>query len=90
MCRNIRTLYNFAPLATEEDVRAAAIQYVRKISGFTEPSEVNTKVFNKAVEEISLSSMGLITSMKTSASPKNREVEAEKARERNRRRFGHK
>ncbi len=90
MCRNIRTLYNFAPPATEEDVRAAAIQYVRKISGFTKPSEVNTQVFNKAVEEISLSSMGLITSLKTSASPKNREVEAEKARERNRRRFGHK
>jgi len=90
MCRNIRTLYNFAPPATEEDVRAAAIQYVRKISGFIKPSEVNTQVFNKAVEEISLSSMGLITSLKTSASPKNREVEAEKARERNRRRFGHK
>lgn len=90
MCRNIKTLYNFEPSATNEEIRAASIQYVRKISGFTKPSEINTQVFNKAIEEISLSSKNLIASLETNASPKNREVEAEKARERNRKRFGNK
>jgi len=90
MCRNIKTLYNFEPVATDEEIRAAALQYVRKISGFTKPSEVNTKVFEKAIDDIFLSSRSLMGSLKTNAAPKNREAEAAKARERNRRRFGNK
>jgi hypothetical protein len=88
MCRNIRTLYNFEPSATEEEVRAAALQYVRKISGFTNPSTANENAFLSAVEDVTAISMTLIGSLETSAAPKNREVEAAKAKERARRRFG--
>ena len=88
MCRNIRTLYNFKPPATDEEIDAAAVQFVRKISGFTKPSMANTVVFDEAVDEISSASRKLLASLTTKAPPKDREVEAAKARERNRRRFG--
>ena len=87
MCRNIRTLYNFEPPATSDEIHAAATQYVRKISGYSKPSAVNSKVFEKAVKEIAKSSKKLLDSLETGAMPKDREVEAEKARERNRKRF---
>ncbi|NNE98889.1 MAG: DUF2277 domain-containing protein [Pyrinomonadaceae bacterium] len=87
MCRNIKTLYNFEPPATADEVQAATIQYVRKISGFSKPSVVNGPAFEKAIKEISVSSQKLLDSLKTNAPPKNREIEAEKARKRNRRRF---
>lgn len=88
MCRNIKQLYNFEPIATEEEIRAAAMQFVRKLSGFNKPSAVNEKVFDLAVEEISAASKKLLESLETSATPKNRAVESEKARERNKIRFG--
>ncbi len=88
MCRNIRTLYNFDPPATDDEVRAAALQYVRKISGFTKPSQVNEAAFERAVDEIARVSEELLSSLKTIAPPKNREVEAAKARERAALRFG--
>jgi hypothetical protein len=87
MCRNIRPLYNFAPPATEEEIRAAALQYVRKISGFTRPSAANEVAFNLAVDEIAKASATLLGALVTSASPKDRETEAAKARERSVRRF---
>ncbi|WP_320669569.1 DUF2277 domain-containing protein [Patulibacter defluvii] len=87
MCRNIRTLYNFEPPATEDEVRAAAIQYVRKISGFTKPSQANAEVFERAIDEVAAVSQRLLDGLVTSAPPKDREVEAEKARERSRHRF---
>ncbi len=87
MCRNIKTLYNFDPPATEEEVRAAALQYVRKISGFTKPSQANQAVFDKAVEEVARLSGELLDSLVTTAPPKNREEEAAKARARAARRF---
>ena len=90
MCRNIKTLYNYEPPATDREIKAAAIQYVRKISGFTKPSEVNTQAFNNTIKEISIASKKLIESLETKAPTKNRELEEEKARERNRRRFGSK
>ncbi len=79
MCRNIRTLYNFEPPASEEEVRAAALQFVRKISGFAKPSAANEKAFNRAVDEVVKASSALLRSLVTSASPKNREAEAAKA-----------
>ena len=82
MCRNIRPLYNFEPAATDDEVRAAALQYVRKISGFTKPSKVNEEAFNRAVEEVAHVSMHLLQDLETNAPPKDREVEAAKARER--------
>lgn len=88
MCRNIRQLHNFAPPATEDEIEAAAIQFVRKISGFIKPSTVNSEAFNAAIAEITLSSKKLLDELKTNAPPKNREIELEKARERNRKRFG--
>jgi hypothetical protein len=88
MCRNIRTLYNFDPPATDDEVRAAALQYVRKISGFTKPSQVNEAAFERAVDEIARVSEELLSSLKTTAPPKDREVEAMKARERAALRFG--
>ena len=88
MCRNIKTLYNFAPPATEEEVRAAAIQFVRKISGFTKPSQVNQGAFDDAVEEITATSQRLLETLVTTATPKDREEEAEKRRARSRARFG--
>ncbi len=87
MCRNIRTLYNFEPEATDEEVRAASLQYVRKISGFNKPSKVNQEAFDLAVEEIAAVSTRLLTSLETSAPPKDREIEAEKRRARSAKRF---
>ena len=82
MCRNIRTLYNFEPPATEEEVRAAALQYVRKISGFTKPSRANEETFARAIDEVTAASIRLLSALHTSAPPKNREAEAAKARAR--------
>ena len=82
MCRNIRPLYNFQPPATEEEVRAAALQYVRKISGYNKPSQANAEAFDRAVEAVSLASSQLLAALETNAAPKDREVEAEKARAR--------
>ena len=90
MCRNIKTLYNFEPPATDNEIRAATIQYVRKISGFSKPSVANNEAFELAITEITASSTKLLESLVTSATPKNREVEAEKARARNNLRFGNK
>jgi len=87
MCRNIRTLYNFEPPATHEEVQAAALQYVRKISGFTKPSKVNEEAFNRAVAEIAHVSMHLLSDLETTAPPKDREVEAAKARARSAARY---
>jgi hypothetical protein len=87
MCRNIRTLYNFEPPATEEEVESAALQYVRKISGFTKPSHANEEAFARAVDEVAEVSSRLLASLVTSAAPKDREVEAAKAAERARQRF---
>jgi hypothetical protein len=87
MCRNIRTLYNFEPAATEDEVRAAALQYVRKISGFTKPSQANEEAFNRAVEQVAHASMHLLADLSTNAPPKDREVEAAKARERAQKRY---
>jgi hypothetical protein len=88
MCRNIKILFNFEPPATETEVRDAAIQFVRKLSGFTKPSQANEAVFNAAVEEVAAAARKLLASMHTNAAPRDREVEAEKARERSRVRFG--
>jgi hypothetical protein len=82
MCRNIRTLYNFEPAATDEEVRAAALQYVRKISGFTKPSAANTEAFDRAVEQVAHISQHLLNDLVTNAPPKDREVEAAKAKAR--------
>lgn len=87
MCRNIRTLYNFDPPATEDEVRAAALQYVRKISGFTKPSQANAEAFEHAVDEVAAVSRRLLASLSTSAPPKDREIEAAKKRERAARRY---
>ena len=82
MCRNIRTLHNFEPAATEEEVRAAALQYVRKISGTSKPSQANAEVFDRAVEDVAAISRRLLSELVTSAPPKDREIEAAKARAR--------
>ena len=82
MCRNIRTLYNFEPPATDDEVRAAALQYVRKISGFTKPSQANEEAFQRAVDEVTAVSARLLGELETKAPPKDRDVEAEKARAR--------
>jgi hypothetical protein len=80
MCRNIRTLHNFAPPATEEEVRAASLQYVRKVSGSAKPSQANTEAFDRAVDEIAAATSKLLDSLVTSAPPKDREIEAAKRR----------
>lgn len=82
MCRNIRSLFNFEPPATEDEIRASALQYVRKVSGFTRPSKGNEAAFEQAVEEVSAAAQRLLQSLETIAPPKNREVEAAKARAR--------
>ena len=82
MCRNIRTLYNFEPPASDEEVRAAALQYVRKISGFTKPSAANQEAFDRAVERVAHVSQHLLEELVTNAAPKDREVEAAKAKAR--------
>jgi hypothetical protein len=87
MCRNIRSLYNFDPPATDEEVRSAALQYVRKISGFTKPSKANEKAFEEAVDAVAEVSSRLLGQLVTSAPPKDREVEAAKARARAEQRF---
>ena len=87
MCRNIQTLFNFEPEATDEEVRDAALQYVRKISGFTKPSRANEEAFDRAVDEVSAATRRLVDSLVTTASPKDREVEAERRRARSAARF---
>jgi hypothetical protein len=87
MCRNIRTLHNFEPPATEEEVRGAALQYVRKISGFAKPSQANTAAFERAVDEVAEASARLLSQLVTAAPPKDREAEAAKRRERSAQRF---
>lgn len=88
MCRNIRPLFNFEPPATDEEVHAAALQFVRKVSGTRTPRGSNQRVFEDAVEEIAAITRKLVDSLETSAAPKNREIEAEKAKARSIRRFG--
>lgn len=87
MCRNIKTLFNFDPPASEAEIRASALQFVRKLSGFAKPSKVNEAAFNRAVVEVTAAAQRLIFSLETSGAPRNREVEAEKAKERARARF---
>lgn len=87
MCRNIQTLYNFEPSATDEEVRDAALQYVRKISGFNKPSVANAEVFERAVDEVAEASSSLLRALVTSAPPKNREEEAAKRKARSAQRF---
>jgi len=87
MCRNIRTLFNFEPPATEEEIRASALQFVRKLSGFAQPSRANEAAFARAVEEVTDSARRLLDSLQTASPAKNREVEAMKARERAKERF---
>ncbi len=88
MCRNIKRLHNFAPPATPEEIGASALQYVRKLSGMTKPSAANQKAFDKAVAEITEVTSRLLDGLVTNAPPRDREIEAERARERNRKRFG--
>jgi hypothetical protein len=87
MCRNIHTLFNFEPPATEDEVRAASLQYVRKISGFTKPSQANEESFARAVDEVAEASQRLLDALVTTAEPKDREVEAERARARAAKRY---
>ena len=87
MCRNIHTLYNYEPPATNEEIHDASLQYVRKISGFTKPSQANEEAFTRAVEEVADVSKRLLEQLVTTAAPKNREVEAERARARATKRF---
>jgi hypothetical protein len=87
MCRNIKTLANFEPPATEEEIRASALQFVRKLSGTTRPSRANLVAFDRAVEEVTAAAIKLIGTLTTSAQPRNREIEAQKAQERARERF---
>lgn len=88
MCRNIKTLFNFDPPATDEEIHAASLQFVRKLSGFQKPSKVNEVAFNKAIEEVAAAASTLMTSLKTEAKPHNREEEAAKAHARALKRFG--
>lgn len=88
MCRNIRTLHNFEPPADEDEIQAAALQYVRKISGATRPSKANAEAFERAVEEVAAATHRLLDSLVTHAPPRDREVEAARARERAAKRFG--
>jgi hypothetical protein len=88
MCRNIKMLFNFDPPVTDEEVRAASLQYVRKISGFSKPSKANEAAFNAAIEEVASASIRLLRSLETNAPPRNREEEAAKAKARGAARFG--
>lgn len=88
MCRSIKTLFNFEPPATEEEIRASALQFVRKLSGFNQPSQANAAAFDRAVEEVADAARRLLTSLHTAAPARDRAVEAEKARERAKVRFG--
>lgn len=87
MCRNIRTLFNFDPPATEEEIRAASLQFVRKLSGFTRPSQANAEAFDLAVDEVTEAAGRLLASLQTNAPTRDRTIEADKARERSRQRF---
>ncbi|QYR24301.1 DUF2277 domain-containing protein [Paenibacillus sp. sptzw28] len=88
MCRNIKTLFNFDPPATEDEIQAAALQFVRKLSGFNEPSKANEEAFHRAIREVTDVARNLLDSLVTNAGPRSREVEIERARARNARRFG--
>jgi len=88
MCRNIKTLFNFAPPATDEEIRAAALQFVRKLSGMNRPSHANEAVFTRAVDDVTMAAHRLVASLVTTSSPRDREVEAERARARSAARFG--
>jgi hypothetical protein len=88
MCRNIRPLFNFEPPATEAEIRASALQFVRKVSGFAKPSQANAEAFERAVDEVAEAARMLILSLHSAAPPRDRETEAQKARERSRLRFG--
>jgi hypothetical protein len=88
MCRSIKTLYNFEPPASEDEIRAASLQFVRKLSGFNKPSRANAAAFDAAVDSVTRVAQELLGSLETHASPRNREVEAEKARARAAKRFG--
>ncbi|MGJ5178427.1 DUF2277 domain-containing protein [Bradyrhizobium oligotrophicum] len=88
MCRNIKTLFNFEPPATEAEIQASALQFVRKLSGFSAPSQANEAAFARAVEEVADAARRLLTSLQTQAPPRDREIEAAKARERSAVRFG--
>jgi hypothetical protein len=88
MCRNIKTLFNFAPPATDEEIQGASLQFVRKLSGFNRPSRVNEAAFNRAIEEVTATARTLLDSLVTNAEPRDREVEAARARARAKARFG--
>jgi len=88
MCRNIKTLHNFLPPATEDEIRASSLQFVRKLSGFTKPSKANEEAFNRAVDDVAHAAQHLLDSLLTTAPPLNREVEATKARAHSAKRFG--
>jgi hypothetical protein len=88
MCRNIRTLFNFEPPASEEEIRASALQFVRKLSGFTNPSRANAAAFDRAVDEVSDAARRLLDSLETASAPRDRETEAAKARARAQNRYG--
>lgn len=88
MCRNIKTLFNFEPPATDEEVRAASLQFVRKLSGFNKPSKANEAAFERAIEQVTAVAKELLDSLVTNAEPRDREIEAERARQRNAERFG--
>lgn len=88
MCRNIKTLFNFDPPANDEEVRAASLQFVRKISGFNKPSRANEEAFDRAVDEVARVASALLASLTTTAPPRDRDVEASRARERAEKRFG--
>ncbi len=87
MCRNIKTLFNFAPPATDDEIRAASLQFVRKLSGFNQPSQANQAAFERAVDETAAVARALLASLRTAAPPRDRDVEAERVRERSRLRF---
>ena len=88
MCRNIKTLFNFEPPATEDEIHASALQFVRKLSGFNKPSKANEEAFNRAIEEVAAVARTLLESLVTNAEPRDREIEAERARQRAAERFG--
>jgi hypothetical protein len=87
MCRNIKTLFNFEPPATKDEIRASALQFVRKLSGYTHPSAANERAFYKAVDEVQAAAKKLLTSLETNAAPRDREIEAAKGRERAKKRY---
>jgi hypothetical protein len=89
MCRNIRTLFNYSPAATGDEIHAAALQFVRKVSGFTKPAQANQAAFDRAVDEVAEAARHLLGALTTTATPKNREIEAARARQRAAQRFGH-